>query len=128
MAAVGPTSVNDAALVAAGWSKGVAKDSKGKLLPMSVNIYGHKGSSLMLITSPEGKARGACTIVARIERTEVARAVVTAISAEVKSEPKRDKNKDLFWFAGRTAIQLAATGEASKPALRIVVLQLPEKK
>jgi hypothetical protein len=125
MAAVRPNSVDDAALIAAGWSRGVLKDAKGKTIPAPVNIYGRKGASLMLLTT---QGKGACTTIARIERPELGRAVADAISAQVKSQPKRDKNKDLFWFAGKNAIQLAATGDVSKPAVRIVVLQIAEKK
>jgi hypothetical protein len=67
-------------------------------------------------------------VLARIERPESAPAVVQALAAHLKAQPKRDKNNNLIWLAGRTAVQLAATGDRAKPALRVAVIQLAEKK
>lgn len=124
IAATQPERVNEAALVQAGWSKGTPKDAKGKALTVPFGIYGRKDSNVMLLTPP---AKGPCTVLARISRADAAPAVVEAVSAQVKAQPKRDKDNNLIWLSGRTAIQLAATGDNAKPALRIAVIQLAEK-
>jgi hypothetical protein len=118
--------VEQSKLTGAGWRKGTAEDAKGKAMPMPFAIYGRKDANVVLLTDPAGK--GACTVLARIERPESAPAVVQALAAHLKAQPKRDKNNNLIWLAGRTAVQLAATGDRAKPALRVAVIQLAEKK
>ena len=126
-AAAAPGAAAGAALAEAGWQKGIVRDGKGKAIASPVGVYGRKDSNLMLMTSPAGRAP-ACVVLARIERPEVAKSVAEAISAELKIQPKRDKDNDLYWFVGGTVIGLSPTGDPDKPSLRIAVMQSAEKK
>jgi hypothetical protein len=127
MAAAKPDALDEAALTQAGWQKGTLSNSKGKTVASPLTFYGRKGSNAMLMTSA-GKGAASCNVMARIERVDAAPAIVQAISAALKTEPKRDKDNDLYWFAGRTVVGLSPTGKPESPAVRVSVVQTAEKK
>lgn len=126
MAAVGPNGTDEGVLLAQGWAK-ATMTSKGKTVEAPLNVYGRKAGNVILMTAPDTKASGICTVMARIDRPETAPAVVNAMSTQLQTKPAKTEPGSVYWFAQQRIVQLATTGDRSKPSVRVSVMQIPEK-
>ncbi len=114
-------------LGAQGWQRAIATDGKGKPLATPFAVYGRKGGKTMIMIAPSKQGRDLCTVTARIDGTAAAKPVVEAVSAQLKTKPAKVEPSAIYWLAGGKAVQLASTGDRSKPSVRISIMQLPEK-
>jgi hypothetical protein len=126
LAAAKPGTVDAAMLTGQGWAKGQASDKQGKAVDLPFDAYTRKDGRVM-ITTQIADGNGMCSVVARIDRIEMASALANALSAEFKSKPFQADREGILWFADRRIVQLAATGDRSKPSVRISVMQHVEK-
>jgi hypothetical protein len=126
LAAAKPGSVDAAALTARGWAKGEASDGSGKAVKLPFDAFSRKdGKVVIIVAAADGN--GMCSVVARIDRVETASAVANALSAEFKVKPFQADKEGIIWFADGRLVQLAATGDRSKPSVRISLMQQVEK-
>ena len=126
LAAARPGSVDVGVLTAQGWGKGQASDKGGKAIALPFDVYARKGGKVMIMTA-NADGNGMCSVVARIDRAETAAAIANALSAQFKVKPFQADKEGILWFAERRIVQLAATGDRSKPGVRISVMQQVEK-
>ena len=126
LAAAKPGSVDAAVLAAAGWTKAEASDEGGKAVALPFDLYARKGAKVM-ITARNADGNGMCTVVARIDRVESASAIANALTAAFKVKPFQADKEGILWFADNRIVQLAATGDRSKPGVRVSVMQQVEK-
>ena len=127
IAATTATGIDVTALEGGGWQKATATDGRGKPLQTPFSVYGRKGGNTMLMLAPASGARGLCTVMARIDRAENAPVVINALSAQLNTKPAKADKGEIYWFAQNKIVQLATTGDRSKPSVRISVMQVPEK-
>jgi hypothetical protein len=127
VAATKPAGADAGVLAAQGWKKATATSASGKPLATPFSVYGREGGKTLITVSKAKKRGDLCTVMARIESTDTAKPVVEALSAELKAKPGKIEQSEVYWFAGRKVVQLASTGDRSKPSVRISVMQLPEK-
>lgn len=125
-AAAKPGSVDAAVLAAAGWVKAEASDEGGKAVALPFDVYARKDAKVM-ITARNADGNGMCTVVARIDRVESAGAIANALTAAFKVKPFQADKEGILWFADNRIVQLAATGDRSKPGVRVSVMQQVEK-
>jgi hypothetical protein len=126
MAAVGPNGTDESVLLAQGWAKGTLT-SKGKTVDASLNIYGRKSGNVVVMTAPGTGASGLCTVTARVAGAGAHDAVRAALSASLAKQPFKTTASETFWMVGRTAVQLAPTGNSARPSIRVSVLHVAEK-
>ena len=126
VAAARPGSVDSGVLTGQGWAKGEAADQDGKAIELPFDVYARKGAKVM-ITARNADGNGMCSVVARIDRMETAPRVADALSTQFKVKPFQADKEGILWFADRRIVQLAATGDRSKPGVRVSVMQQVEK-
>ena len=97
--------------------------SKGKTVATPLKFYSHKDRNVILVTAETGL----CTVHAATNGVGTYAAVAEAITTDLKKLPFRSSPTETAWLAGRTGVQLAATGSDSRPSVRLSVLHLAEK-
>lgn len=123
---VTPTAVDESRLASDGWRPGkITKD--GQEIEASLRFYG-RGNDNVLLMIMAGEGAGGCSLMARIDQVAEYQNVASALAAELGAKPFQSKASEATWLVQRKAVQLSATGTQEKPAVRIAVIYLPERK
>jgi hypothetical protein len=120
---VGPTGVDQAALVAKGWKAGELKEKSGKAVASPLKFYAKPTSTVVLMVLPNS---GACSVVSGVSGVDAYRPLMDLLQTRLKqAEPalkagRAGTNGAAFLGGGKIAL-IEPTGTKEQPSVRYTV-------
>jgi hypothetical protein len=114
-------------LAADGWQP-ATMERDGKTIAAG-GLFGHRDSNAVLLVPPEAGAPKLCAVMARVGSADQFATTASGISKALGTEPASKEATEYKWLRRPQAVDLAATGSAAAPSLRIAIIPLgPEQK